>query len=85
MFSGGRERLHWAQMGVNELMLICEMTNLQRFRYPDFVGLLIALELQDCYELDLLDLYSPLRLQFSNKKLVPPNILNVLSKFASRN
>ena len=47
MFSGGRERLHWAQMGVNELMLICEMTNLQRFRYPDFVGLLIALELQD--------------------------------------
>ena len=47
MFSGGRERLHWAQMGVNELMLVCEMTNLQRFRFPDFAGLLIALELQD--------------------------------------
>ena len=61
------------------------MTNLQRFRFPDFAGLLIALELQDWYELDLLDLYSPLRLQFSNKKLPSPNILNVLSKFASPN
>ena len=58
------------------------MTNLQRFRFVDFLRLLIALELQDWNELDLLDLYSPFRLRFSTKKLVPPNILNELSKFA---
>lgn len=46
-----------------------------------FLRLPIASELQDSNELDVLDLYSSLRPQFSYKKLACPNKLNELSKF----
>ena len=48
-----------------------------------FLTLLISSELKDLNELDVLDLYSSIRLQFSNKKLVSANKLNKFFKFAS--